>query len=223
LSAALADAIAKSEDWVNNTKEVRAYADYIVNFDGVASKDSTAALNYQFWLNEFVKNAPEPRRILQNVLARRQLASNEHVILRDAIESAAHNMMSRFGTTTLSYGDVFGIGRDDVWGPVGGGIASFGSAWREQPLRALGFAARSDRPDRFTADRGQINPIVMTFNLNRAVESSSVFPFGQSHDSESIHYSDQSKLVDDRTTKPGFFEYDDLKGNIESIQTISTQ
>jgi len=222
-SAALAGAIATSEDWANNTEEVRAYADRIVNFNGVASKESVSALNLQFWLKEVANLSPRPREILRKVLAQELLAIDEQAVLREAVHAAADHMESRYGSTTLAYGDVFGIGRGDVWEPVGGGIISFDKLWREQPLRAFGFQKRAGEAVEFTAMRGQINPIIMTVNINGEIESSSVVPFGQSHDRESIHYSDQSKLVSDRTTKPSFFEYDDLKGNIESIQTISTQ
>ncbi len=222
-SHALSRAIATAGDWQNQSEQVKYFAERIVKFDGIAGKDSVAALNFTIWLDEIARRAPDPREIVKKLLSEQSFNNDEQAILRDAVQGAVDYMVSRFGTTDVAYGKIFGVGRGDVWEPVGGGHMTFGRVFREQTVRAIGFAKDTRNKERYNAVRGQINPIVMTMRRNGTVESGSIVPFGQNHTPNSPHYSDQSRLFGDKSVKPGFFKYEDLKGNIESFITIGTR
>lgn len=196
----------------------------ILEFDGVASADSSAALKFYYW-----------RAGMHDVLARPEFADLRHLpwerqlftpqfgaaILEQAV-LAAERMEDELGGTDVALGDVFRIGRGERSWPLGGEtIGAEGepacladvSPLCDRTLRAFASGPADERGQR-RAHRGSNSIRLVEFS--DPLRSWSLHAYGQSNDPDSPHYDDQARLLSERILKPTYFDRAELEENITS-------
>ncbi len=217
---ALSNAIAGTANWSSKPQDVQDVATRIMNFDGFAAHGSVAALNYVIWLDEISRSSADPEDIINAVMAGQALSAAQNADLIASLETAVATMNTAWATTDVSLGHMFKVGRGTVREPLGGVTSIIGGLWREQTLRAFEFATSPNNPLEADMTKGQRNPMLMIL-ANGQIYSGTSVPYGQNGDPSSAHYSDQSQFFRDKELKPTFFNYSDLKNNLESFVTIT--
>ena len=230
--AALAHAVSARPDvLLTATPDVRKFVDRLLEFDGDATADSIAALDFYYW-----------RRGMGAVLARPELAAQrmlpwqpEHftphfdAALLDRAVAAVDEMRAELGSIDIALGAVFRIGRGERSWPLGGesiempDVADCLAAYSplcERTMRAFASTPLDERRER-RAFRGSQALRLVAFT--QPLQAFSLHLYGQSDDPASVHYDDQAKLASERRLKSERFEMTELEGHIESTQVIDVQ
>jgi hypothetical protein len=158
------------------------------------------------------------------------LTAVQQRVLLDAVDRAAGMMHADFGSVDLMYGDAYRIGRGNSSWPIGGGGVATGS----RVLETLGVAWFTtdtlakrilDLPAQPANARwmvyGQRMPLLTI--LTNPIQSFTWVAVGQSNDSKSNHYTDQARLLSERTLRPTHFHEQDLLKNAASRVTLDTR
>lgn len=219
-SKALSDAIAHSASWDGVPQSTKLFASRIVDFDGVASTESIGAINLFAWLYKIGDDRRSAERLAERVLKGDVLSSADYDFMLKSLVAAEKVLTSKFGEEETRYGDVFTIGRGAMKWPLGGGAISIPDVWSEPTIRAYGFSPQLNDSGKQDAHRGGIHPQIMTVAIGGTVDSDTALAFGQSNNAASVHYSDQSRLLSEKRLKPSFFQYSNLRSNIESWKTL---
>ncbi len=118
----------------------------------------------------------------------------------EGLNEAAKNLKDYFGSLTVTYGEVYRVGRKggkETW-PVGGGNPGSGMA----TPRAIGFDDIEGH--RYLGRGGQTSTQVVL--LTKPPQSWTLLPLGQSDDQDSPHWDDQAeKLFSRGLLKPTYF------------------
>jgi acyl-homoserine lactone acylase PvdQ len=178
----------------------------LLRFDGVAAKESVAALNFYFWRTAVVTRAGARLAALEEQIVGAKPATEDVMdILIRAVPDAVAQMRQRVGTVDRAYGDWFRIGRSpERHFPVGGGQSIDWSdmSWcqaHQRPAftcsfthRAFGFTGRTaDGRPQVTYGSRALRLVV----LGREFRSYSLHNFGQSDDPKSPHWDDQAEQL----------------------------
>ena len=188
----------------------------LLAFDGIAGKDSIAALSWYFWrlaIADRVAARKLDREAFYDAVLSSDVSSNEvDLVLLRALPDAEATLRERFGRADLPFGEVFRIGRGGTSLPLGG-VSLPREAGFEPTLRATRCRWNADE-DRCDAVFGQRHPMLTVFT--DPLMSFSAVPFGQSRDAASPHHSDQSRLASDAKLKPVRFDWASLKPYVVS-------
>jgi len=222
--SALRYALGEQSHWLaEQDDETRAFVQRLNSFDGMASSQSVAALNFYYWRGRMPDVLLRPEFEHLRTLPWQTSDFNPQfatAILQQAAHAAAQ-MLVDHGTTNVEMGTVFRIGRGaDDW-PIGGEtieassipdcVADY-SPLCERTMRAFA-SGRADTDGHRSAYRGSQS--MRLVELGASVKAWSLHVYGQSDDPQSPHYNDQSALASERQFKPTFFDWQDLKDNIE--------
>ena len=234
-----AGAAARGDDFRKLTQQ-------LLGFDGVARKESKGALVYDYWrraihsvdsaghsaLSDAIEGVTRDHQPNAAGIAGPQipLTSVQQRVLLDAVDRAANMMRADLGSTDLAYGDAYRIGRGKASWPIGGGGVATGS----RVLETLGVAWFTtdtlakrvlDLPTEPARARwmiyGQRMPLLTVFTS--PIQSFTWAAVGQSDDSTSSHYTDQARLLSERTLRPTHFYEQDLLKNSASRVTLDTK
>lgn len=218
----------------------------LLGFDGVARKESKGALAYDYWRRAIhtVDSAGHTALsdAIEGVSPQHQpdaagaagppapLTAAQQRVLVDAVDRAAQMMRADLGSIDHVYGDAYRIGRGKSSWPIGGGGVATGSrvletlavAWFTTDTltrRILDLPADPERTRWMIY--GQRMPLLTVFT--KPIQSFTWAAVGQSDDSTSTHYSDQARLLSERTLRPTHFYEQDLLKNAASRVTLDTR
>jgi acyl-homoserine lactone acylase PvdQ len=173
--------------------------------------DSTGAVAYRYWKDEFsndVKLAdrsgfPPPATLTGKEMLR-------------ALEAAAEKLVAEHGRLDVRYGDIYRVGRTGGRGtwPVGGGSVNAIAT-----PRAISFERHDDKKT-FIGRGGQTSTQVVL--LTRPPRSWTIVPLGQSDHADSPHFDDQAeKLFSKGQMKPTYFlDREELLKHVEKKTTL---
>ncbi len=202
------------------SQEFRRFVQRILRFDGKAQAGSVAALNYVYW-REALRSAPELVGVdLDPLKGTEEMTPVLAGVLIEGVEQAIRTMLTEHGTTDLSYGEVFRIGRGGRTWPLGGGTllpeTTIGCAYSYACVltqRAMTFSPPDSTGHRalWLGSRA-LRLVIFTDPL----QSFTLHNFGQSEHPDSPHYADQARLSGQRRLKPTYFEKSDLMKYVTS-------
>jgi acyl-homoserine-lactone acylase len=199
--------------------EFRRFADRLLHFDGVARKESIAALNYVYWREALANFSSGSDQITQVIENHKELSTGQQDALLTAIERAIDKLTKQHGTTEVSLGDVFRIGRGGSSWPIGG--VKFEVGGQETTTMRAMQAGSPDTNGLRWVFAGQRQPCLTIFS--KPLRSFTSAPYGQSDHAQSRHYSDQARLASERRLKPTYFNREDLMKHVESKHILSVE
>jgi acyl-homoserine lactone acylase PvdQ len=202
-----------------SSPELRLFSDRLLHFDGVARKDSIAALNYIYWRTALAGLAPDSDQLAQKIENHQELSKGQQDILLAAVQRAMRDLIDQHGSTERSLGDVYRIGRGGSSWPIGGVKFEVGGQ-ETTTMRAMQAGSADSHGSRWVF-AGQRQPSLTIFS--NPVRSFTSAPYGQSDHAESSHYSDQARLASERRLKPTYFNREDLMKHVESKQVLSVE
>jgi hypothetical protein len=197
----------------------RRFADRILHFDGVARKESVAALDYLYWRVAVGSDPAGPEKIFQAIENHKELSSAQQDALLDALDRALRDLTTERGSAEVALGDVYRIGRGGSSWPIGG--VKFEAGGPETTTMRAMQAGTPDSAGLRWVTAGQRQPCLTIFS--NPVRSFTSAPYGQSDHAQSPHYSDQARLASERRLKPTYFNREDLMKHIESKQVLSVE
>jgi acyl-homoserine-lactone acylase len=206
----LAGALARNAaDVAVQSPGYRRFADRLARFDGYAAQRSMAALSYLYWRRALAEHAESNRELVRLTRQDSVPGPGLHSALLAAVPRAMQLLEQDFGTTELTFGDVFRVGRGGVSHPLGGFVGT---------MRAMVYGT-PDSAGRQWVRSGQRQPLVVAFTT--PVTSYTSLNFGESNDPASPHFADQSRLMSERRLKPSYFDEAALTGHVESRRTLT--
>ncbi len=225
---ALYDAVSTEPTRVANAAPVvRQVIHRILNFDGVAHKESVEALNYFFWREAIgdVLDVDQVVTMLRAVERDEALPKATRAGLLDAVDRAVDTLVTKYGTADLRMGDVFRIGRGGHSFPLSAAtivVSGFQGCGRHRYMcsvtqRAFGFTPVDSLGHRWVAGGSRLLRLVA---FTEPIQSFTLHNFGQSEHPESPYYVDQARLTSQRRLKPVYFEKKDLLRHRVSSQTL---
>ena len=183
--------------------DIKKQVQQIANWDGELKKESKEAFLFADWFNRVKSVEGINPYDLENVV----FDSDKQIKLLEHVRNAKKAMFSFFAKDTITWGETLVLTRGEKTfpldgGSIAGGYSSLRSVWG------------NSKDGVTTGNGGQSGPMVI--ELTRPIKSASIVPWGQSDDPDSQHYFDQGeKLFQHKKFKPTWFEWDDLKNNIE--------
>lgn len=206
---ALADAYeAHSEEFENLAEAV----EIISKWDRRADIDSVGMTLFFAWW-EFSRELSD-RIPADRVRARESLSADARQAMLTALREAASYMQKTYGSIRVPWGNVHRFRRGEKSWPLPG-VAKHGLV----TLRAVG-GRDPDEHGIIYGDHGQFCTTLIL--LKQPVRSYSAFPFGQSEDPDSPHYTDQAeKLYSKGLLKPTWYQKEELLKHIESEKTLN--
>jgi acyl-homoserine lactone acylase PvdQ len=196
----------------------------ILEFNGVASRDSVAALHYAAWLRNIQRvgaaRSIDVQALVGRVLSGGVLEAPDKDLLRAAAEQSEADLVQAYGGLATTYGATHRIGRGHADLALGGGAVRVGN-WSERTLRAMDCGEDQWSPT--TACRvvsGQRHPMITI--LTEPIRSYSGVPFGQASSARSAHFMDQAMLASERRLKPAYFEWSELVAHVVTALTLET-
>ena len=206
---ALADAYAAhSEDFGNLAEAV----EIIGKWDRRADTDSIGMTLFFAWW-EFSRELGD-RIPADRIRERQQLSADAQQAMLTALREAASHMQKTYGSIQVPWGNVHRFRRGEKSWPLPG-TAKHGLV----TLRAVG-GRDPDEQGIIYGDHGQFCTTLIL--LKQPVRSYSAFPFGQSEDPDSPHYTDQAeKLYSKGLLKPTWYQKEELLKHIESEKTLT--
>jgi acyl-homoserine lactone acylase PvdQ len=151
-----------------------------------------------------------------------------------AIEGAADEMLTSYGTLERQYGEVFRIGRDanHAW-PIGGGVGTSANGYADcrttdaihfpcpLTMRAFMFGKPDEQHRRYAVGGSRALRLVV---LSDPLQTYTLHNYGQSSDPASPHYDDQARLLmSEGKLKPGYFTPQELAGHVSATLTLRTR
>jgi acyl-homoserine-lactone acylase len=218
--AALGEALEEKPQTVQTESPAfRRFADRILHFDGVARKESVAALDYLYWRVALTNDPAGSEKISQAIENHKDLSSAQQDALFDALERALRSLTTEHGSADIALGDVYRIGRGGSSWPIGG--VKFETAGPEATTMRAMQAGTPDSNGQRWVTAGQRQPCLTIFS--NPIRSFTSAPWGQSDHAKSPHYSDQARLASERRLKPTYFNREDLMKHVASKQVLSVE
>jgi len=203
----------------NASPEFRRFADRLVHFDGLAHKESIAALSYIYWRDAVAVSSTDSIRLARAIENHEELSSDQDDSLRIGIERAISRLQDDHGSTEVSLGEVYRIGRGGSSWPIGG--VKFEAGGQEVTTMRAMQAAAPDPDGLRWVFAGQRQPCLTIFS--DPIRSFTSAPYGQSDRAQSPHYADQAHLASERLLKPTYFNREDLLKHVESKRVLSIE
>ena len=134
-----------------------------------------------------------------------EMRGEEPPVLMDTLRSAMTTLLTYHGRLDPQWGDVNRIVRGDKDLPIDGGPDILRAVYGEEP----------EDDGKYTAVGGDTFIMFVEWGPDGQLRSESVHQFGSATmDEASPHYSDQTPLFVDMTTKPTLFDLDALEANL---------
>ncbi|MDZ4753984.1 MAG: penicillin acylase family protein, partial [Phycisphaerae bacterium] len=204
-------------------------------FDGVASAGSVAALSHFFWRTALWASLTADEKT--ELAVRLGDSPNVDLVLDakaiQAVEQASAAMLDALGSVDRAYGDYFRVSRDGVqsW-PVGGGPPLAMQDYSQcLPLekappyvcaltqRAMAFrGSLADGRLRLTEGSRALRLVV----FGEPLQTYSLHNYGQSDDPQSVHFTDQARLLTSpRALKQVPYTLDELAQVVTSTRVLT--
>jgi acyl-homoserine lactone acylase PvdQ len=226
---ALRYALEQFPQWLEeNSGEAGDLVRRLLGFDGVASADSMAALNFYYWRAGMyaVLSRPEFEYLQTLPWSKDDFSPEFAAAILEQAGHAAAVMVEQLGSTDVTMGAVFRVGRGERSWPLGGEtidtpeipscVADL-SPLCERTMRAFASGAADEQGQRRAYRGSQSMRLV---ELTDPVRSWTLHVYGQSDDPASPHYDDQARLLSEGRFKPTYFNRDNLEGHIESTTIL---
>ncbi|MEX2287200.1 MAG: penicillin acylase family protein, partial [Planctomycetaceae bacterium] len=196
---------------LNGNEQAKRMYELIVAWDRRTEADSTGAIAYKYWKDQF---SPEVR--LNDRAGFPPPKSVTEKDLLDNLDKGAQKLMADFGRLDVAFGDVYRTGRrgtNRTW-PLGGGSVE-GIA----TPRAVSFD-RIEGTKQFLARGGQTSTQIV--QMTNPPRSWTYLPLGESDHPESPHYDDQAeKLFSQAKMKSTYFlDKAELEKHVTSNKTL---
>ncbi len=208
----LKTAWAKAPAATKRKKDLRAFANAILTWNGRAEKDSTGILCYHFWKQE----QSHAIRMRAKLGAPPPPSLTDRQVIK-TLEAGRRRMLRRCRKIDAKYGDIYRFGRK---GGTRTAPASGGSVPAVETARAMYFShLTQDGKYIPTVGQSALQVVLMT----RPPQSWTAAPLGQSDDPDSPHFDDQAiKLLSDRKLKSTYFlDRAALLKNLESKKVLA--
>ncbi len=153
----------------------------------------------------------------------RELPAANLIVMADLLKETVANLKEQYGTVDLAWGDVYLLGRGDIY--VGSSGVDFGGgpnrSNKTETLRDVGYGESKEMPGKYVARKGSVAMMLMFMHAS-GVKSFSAVPWGNSSDPASPHYMDQGReLYSQLKFKETYFKKEDLLKNVESEKVIA--
>lgn len=188
-------------------QDIREQVQRLTTWDGSLDRENRTAPLFAWWLQMVMEELD-----IHPYQDKMDLDAGDRQKLLSLVADARQALIDDFGTDDIAWGDVQRLKRGEAEYPLGGGNLG-------RSLSALRSVWGQKKEGRIYGSGGQTGPMVI--ELTKPVRSVSTVPWGQSDDPESPHYFDQGeKLFQYRKMKPTWFEWEELKDNIESRKEL---
>ena len=205
---ALADVYAAYSDEFEDLAEA---VEIIGKWDRRADIDSIGMTLFFAWW-EFIRESGD-KIPADRIRAKESLSADAQQAMLKSLGEAASYMKKTYGSIQVPWGNVHRFRRGGKSWPLPG-VAKHGLV----TLRAVG-GRDPDENGIIYGDHGQFCTTLIM--LKQPVRSYSAFPFGQSEDPDSPHYTDQAeKLFSKGLLKPTWYQKEELLKHIESKKTL---
>jgi acyl-homoserine lactone acylase PvdQ len=212
----------------SRSEQTREFIHRLLDFDGFASIDSVAALNFYYWRQGMWElfSRPEFEGLQHLPWPESSFSEDFGEALLDRAEHAVEEMVQELGSIDVPMGQVFRVGRGKRSWPLGGesvnlsempGCLADITPLCERTMRAFASGPPDDRGQR-RAYRG--NHAMRLVVFSDPIQSYSLHAYGQSDDPASPHFDDQAALLSERRFKPTYFERSELEGHISSTTVL---
>jgi acyl-homoserine-lactone acylase len=209
-----------AQAWSGADKETKeklgpsALAKLIGDWNRRCDPDSTAAVAYRYWKDQF----DEQTKLMDRAGLPSPASVSDKQVL-ECLEKAADKLVADFNRLDVAYGEVYRVGREGgkrTW-PVGGG-----SVRTIETPRAISFDRMGNTPN-FIGRGGQTSTQIVL--LTQPPRSWTVVPLGQSDHPESPHFDDQAeRLFSHGKMKPTYFlDKEELMKHAESTKVLSRE
>ena len=191
------------------TAEWRAFAESLLDFDGLVRKESVPALRHLYWRRALSETPSLNGEMVAMVFRDSAPGQRYDSVLTGAIGRAMTLLKADFGSVDRAFGDVHRTGRGGASFPLGGFVGT---------MRAMQYT-NPDSSGLKWVYSGQRQPLIVMFT--KPVRSWSQLNFGQSGRSSSPHFSDQARLMSEKRLKSTYFEESELLKHVESRRVLS--
>ncbi len=176
----------------------------LAEWDGHMSADSRAPTYYRFWRIQAARDGA--------TLTGETADLDTHIAVGGSLVTACQQLLEKYGTLDLPYGELHRVGRAGIDFPASGGDSGGGMT-----LRAISW---SEQNGKYFGRAGQ-NWVQLVQFRPGAVRSWSLTPYGQSDDPDSPHFMDQAeRLFSTTMLKPTWLDPAELEGNVESVTVL---
>lgn len=206
---ALIDAYrANSEDF----KDLADAVEIIADWDHRADIDSVGMTVFLAWWEFSRKFGDEiPRKLIRE---EKPIPKEAQKTMLEALRKGLSYMKENYGSIRVPWGNIHRFRRGEKSWPLAG-VSKHGLV----TLRAVGHRDPDEQGIMY-ANGGQFCTTVIL--LRHPVRSYSVFPFGQSDDPDSPHYTDQAeKLFSKGLLKDTWYQKEELMKNVESKRVLT--
>jgi len=200
----------------------------LLDFDGIARADSVAALNFYHWRENMWSylKAHQFNKLRHFPWQEKDFSPAFTQYLLDKVEISMKRMRDLYGSTEVSLGQTFRLGREGHTEPLGGatieepGIAlcvADQSPFCERTMRAFSSTPPNEQGYRL-ATRGSQSTRVIVFS--DPVKTYTAHAYGQSYVPRSSHYNDQTRLFSEKRLKRVYFDRESVVKNSRSAVLI---
>ncbi len=145
-----------------------------------------------------------------NFLRPSKIDNAERQLLVEKLVEAGDDLLARFGTVDVPWGEVHGFYRAGRWYPVSGDK-------RLQTLRLGGWRTR-DSQGRFLVDSGDYYVMLVRLKRGEPPQAWSMQPYGQSYDSTSTHYADLTALYSADSLRRTWYQEQEFRAHAERVK-----
>jgi acyl-homoserine-lactone acylase len=204
----------KADSLEVKTPELRDFVEKLAGFTGALSRESTAALYFEYLQRALHDNHEQQVSALQEAAETGYVSLEQEDVLLQATAEARTMLLANYGRLNLTWGDVHRIRRGAVDLPIGGGVIEIGdellSGSEGSVFKRLVGRGASTRALRFRMDpstkmeyliSGQRIPFLVHFAAD-GVQSYMQTLWGVSDQPTSTHYADQARLASEKILRP---------------------
>jgi len=193
-------------------EELDKAAEAVREWDGRVVRESIGATVFRFWREAYAEKHPEA--VGDGQANAYPKTEEEQRDAMTALVAAVKRLQEIHGTALSPWGDMMRLRRGSVDLPLSGDASQNMS----EVMRATGTGVLTDE-GRFVFNGGQV--VTTVVQLTDPIQVYSIVPFGQSSKADSPHFTDQMRLYSEDQMRPAWHDWEQLKGNIESSETIT--
>lgn len=179
-------------------------ADLLFQWNGKAETQSTVMPLFYAWYF-LTKND-------MNFMYPAGIDSAKRRLMVKKLVEAPQMLISAFGTSTVTWGEIHGFERNHTWFPISGD--------QELQTARMGGWRNQDVHNRLIVDRGNHYMMVIRFKAGEAPAAWTMKPYGQSNDSTSVHYDDLTALYSADSLRKTWYEESEYRTHAERIETF---
>jgi acyl-homoserine-lactone acylase len=193
-------------------EELDAAAEAVREWDGRIVRESVGATVFRFWREAYAGKYPET--VGDNQAKAYPKTDEEKRDAMTALVAAVKRLQEIRGTALLPWGELLRLRHGSVELPLSGDAGVNMS----EAMRSTGNGVLNDE-GKFIFNGGQV--VTTVVQLTDPIQVRTIAPFGQSLKPDSPHFTDQMSLYSQDRVRPAWHDWEQLKGNIESSETVT--